>query len=207
MPRGDAVTLRGLTIERGRDPEGGGVREGWRLRLRDVVIRDNRGQFGAGVDNRPPGELRLIGLERHQGQHGRQGGWRTAQPGDAGRCALWGWRQRAPEYAERLLACRHSRFRTRAAGSVAAGPRYTPSVEESRYTRPMADPSPVHTAEIIAVGSELLVGETRDTNSGDLARELNTLGVDVLRISQLPDDLDVVVASHARQRAGVPTAS
>jgi nicotinamide-nucleotide amidase len=50
------------------------------------------------------------------------------------------------------------------------------------------------TAEILAVGSELLVGETRDTNSGDLAIELTALGVDVQRISQLPDKQDVLVA-------------
>lgn len=73
----------------------------------------------------------------------------------------------------------------------------------------MADPSPIHSAEILAVGSELLVGETRDTNSGDLARELSALGVDVLRMSQLPDDLEVVVASlaAARKRADLVVTS
>jgi nicotinamide-nucleotide amidase len=52
----------------------------------------------------------------------------------------------------------------------------------------------ITTAEILAVGSELLVGETRDTNSGDLAVELTALGVEVQRISQLPDRQDVLVA-------------
>lgn len=56
----------------------------------------------------------------------------------------------------------------------------------------MPEPRPIHDAEILAVGSELLVGETRDTNSGDLARALTELGVEVLRSSQLPDDLGVV---------------
>jgi nicotinamide-nucleotide amidase len=51
----------------------------------------------------------------------------------------------------------------------------------------------IATAELLAVGAELLVGDTRDTNSGDLARELTALGVDVLRASQLPDDRAVVV--------------
>jgi len=51
----------------------------------------------------------------------------------------------------------------------------------------------ITTAEILAVGSELLVGETRDTNSGDLAAELTALGVEVQRISQLPDRQDVLV--------------
>jgi nicotinamide-nucleotide amidase len=54
---------------------------------------------------------------------------------------------------------------------------------------------PITTAEILAIGAELLVGETRDTNSGDVARELTALGVEVLRSSQLPDDLAVLTAA------------
>jgi nicotinamide-nucleotide amidase len=49
------------------------------------------------------------------------------------------------------------------------------------------------TAELLAIGTELTVGETLDTNSGDLARSLVTHGVSVTRIANLPDDLDVVV--------------
>jgi nicotinamide-nucleotide amidase len=45
---------------------------------------------------------------------------------------------------------------------------------------------------MLAVGAELLAGETRDTNSGDIARELTDLGVEVRRMSQLPDDLAMV---------------
>jgi nicotinamide-nucleotide amidase len=59
----------------------------------------------------------------------------------------------------------------------------------------MAQTRRLTTAEILAVGSELLVGETRDTNSGDLATELTALGVEVLRISLLPDRLGVVAES------------
>ena len=55
-----------------------------------------------------------------------------------------------------------------------------------------ATPSPIATAELLAVGAELLAGETRDTNSGDIAGELTRLGVEVGRMSQLPDDLQVV---------------
>jgi nicotinamide-nucleotide amidase len=51
---------------------------------------------------------------------------------------------------------------------------------------------PVHTAELLAVGSELTTGETRDTNGGELARELALRGVAVRRISALPDDLALV---------------
>ena len=48
------------------------------------------------------------------------------------------------------------------------------------------------TAEIVAVGSELTVGETRDTNSGELAANLTAEGVVVGRLTALPDVLDVV---------------
>lgn len=48
------------------------------------------------------------------------------------------------------------------------------------------------TAELLAIGSELTVGETRDTNSGDLARALTAHGVTVRRSSALPDDLQLV---------------
>ena len=50
-------------------------------------------------------------------------------------------------------------------------------------------------ASILAVGTELTTGTTRDTNSGDLARELTGLGVRVLRATALPDDLELARAS------------
>lgn len=46
---------------------------------------------------------------------------------------------------------------------------------------------PIRTAVLLAVGSELTVGETRDTNSGDLARSLALEGVEVAWIVALPD--------------------
>jgi len=52
---------------------------------------------------------------------------------------------------------------------------------------------PIRTAELLAIGTELTVGETVDTNSGELARSLVTHGVQVLRVANLPDDLAVVV--------------
>jgi nicotinamide-nucleotide amidase len=48
---------------------------------------------------------------------------------------------------------------------------------------------------LLAVGSELTTGETRDTNSGDLARSLSDAGVEVLWISALPDRLVTVAAA------------
>jgi nicotinamide-nucleotide amidase len=48
------------------------------------------------------------------------------------------------------------------------------------------------TAELLSIGSELTVGETRDTNAGDLARSLTGLGVAVERIQAVPDRLVTV---------------
>jgi nicotinamide-nucleotide amidase len=48
------------------------------------------------------------------------------------------------------------------------------------------------TAELLSVGSEITVGDTRDTNAGELARDLTERGVQVLRLQALPDDLEVV---------------
>ena len=45
------------------------------------------------------------------------------------------------------------------------------------------------TAEILSIGSEITVGETRDTNAGDLARSLTEMGVGVSRMTALPDSL------------------
>ena len=48
------------------------------------------------------------------------------------------------------------------------------------------------TAELISVGSEITVGDTRDTNAGELARDLTARGVRVLRLGAVPDELAVV---------------
>jgi molybdenum cofactor synthesis domain-containing protein len=53
---------------------------------------------------------------------------------------------------------------------------------------------PIRTAELLSIGTELTVGETRDTNAGDLARELTRRGVVVGRMTGLPDDLAAVAA-------------
>lgn len=47
-------------------------------------------------------------------------------------------------------------------------------------------------AELLSIGSELTVGETRDTNAGELARALTEHGVEVGRITALPDELAAV---------------
>jgi len=61
-------------------------------------------------------------------------------------------------------------------------------------TRQPAPGRRFRTAELLAVGSELTAGETRDTNGGDLARSLALHGVAVRRITALPDDLALVTA-------------
>ena len=61
-----------------------------------------------------------------------------------------------------------------------------------RYAPSMVGLRRLVTAELLSIGSELTVGETRDTNAGDLARSLTELGLSVGRIQALPDDLAVV---------------
>ena len=56
---------------------------------------------------------------------------------------------------------------------------------------------PILTAELLSIGSELTVGDTRDTNAGELARSLTAHGVAVGRITALPDRLDVVTEAYA----------
>ena len=61
----------------------------------------------------------------------------------------------------------------------------------------MAGLRPLLSAELLSIGSELTVGETRDTNSGELARSLSGIGIVVRRIQALPDDLDAVSGAFA----------
>ena len=56
---------------------------------------------------------------------------------------------------------------------------------------------------MLAVGSEITSGETRDTNGGELARALAGRGVDVRRIVALPDDLAAVTAAFREAFATV----
>jgi molybdenum cofactor synthesis domain-containing protein len=48
------------------------------------------------------------------------------------------------------------------------------------------------TAGIIVIGNEILSGKTRDENSPYLVRELRDLGVNVRKISVVPDELDLI---------------
>ena len=55
----------------------------------------------------------------------------------------------------------------------------------------------IHRAELLSIGTELTVGETRDTNAGDLARDLTRRGVVVERMTALPDDLAAVTRAFS----------
>lgn len=55
----------------------------------------------------------------------------------------------------------------------------------------------LQTAVVLAVGSELTTGSTRDTNSGQLAFDLSAMGVEVLWTSCLPDRLERVRVAFA----------
>jgi molybdenum cofactor synthesis domain-containing protein len=48
------------------------------------------------------------------------------------------------------------------------------------------------TAGIIVIGNEILSGKTRDENSPYLVRELRDLGVDVRKVSVIPDELHLI---------------
>jgi len=47
-------------------------------------------------------------------------------------------------------------------------------------------------AGIVIIGNEVLSGKTQDTNSHFLCTELRQLGVDVRRISTIPDDTEII---------------
>ena len=54
------------------------------------------------------------------------------------------------------------------------------------------------TAGIIIIGNEVLSGKTQDINSTFLCQELRNLGVDVQRVSVIPDDLELIGRTAAR---------
>jgi nicotinamide-nucleotide amidase len=62
--------------------------------------------------------------------------------------------------------------------------------------------------ELVAIGNELLLGHTLDTNGGDLARTLSALGVEVVRRSAVPDrpeDIAAAVGEALRRTGAVIT--
>jgi molybdenum cofactor synthesis domain-containing protein len=53
------------------------------------------------------------------------------------------------------------------------------------------------TAGIVLVGNEILSGKIQDANAAYLCRELRALGVDVRRITVIPDEVDLIAAEVA----------
>lgn len=60
-------------------------------------------------------------------------------------------------------------------------------------------------AEIITIGDEILIGQTVDTNSAWLGKELNIRGIDVERISSIRDTSDAIInaLNEAKGRADI----
>ena len=54
------------------------------------------------------------------------------------------------------------------------------------------DQASIRTAGLIIIGNEILSGKTQDQNSFFLATELRSLGVSLIRISVIPDDLEMI---------------
>ncbi|ODN70672.1 competence/damage-inducible protein A [Methylobrevis pamukkalensis] len=57
------------------------------------------------------------------------------------------------------------------------------------------------TAAVLVIGDEILSGRTRDTNSGTIAARLTELGIDLLEIRVVPDDMDRIVGAVNELRA------
>ena len=64
--------------------------------------------------------------------------------------------------------------------------------------RPEDTAGHTRTAEVIAVGTELLLGDGMDTNSAWLSRRLSELGIDVRRHTSVRDDLDDLTGAIRR---------
>lgn len=60
-------------------------------------------------------------------------------------------------------------------------------------------------AEIITIGDEILIGQIVDTNSAWMAKELNTIGVDIVQISSIKDEKEHIInaLNEAKLRADV----
>jgi nicotinamide-nucleotide amidase len=55
-------------------------------------------------------------------------------------------------------------------------------------------------AEILSIGTELLLGQITDTNATYLARQLGTLGIDLYFVSQVGDNLPRLTETLGRAR-------
>jgi nicotinamide-nucleotide amidase len=68
-----------------------------------------------------------------------------------------------------------------------------PRADKRRVRAARRSPTPrLRSAELLSIGTELTVGDTRDTNAGELARDLAQRGVSIGRLTALPDRLEIV---------------
>lgn len=51
------------------------------------------------------------------------------------------------------------------------------------------------TIEIIVIGSEVLAGRIQDTNSHYICNQATALGVEVTRITTIPDNLETITST------------
>ena len=60
-------------------------------------------------------------------------------------------------------------------------------------------------AELITIGDELLIGQVVDTNSAWMGRELNNIGIEVLRIVSVRDREEEILEAidNAMKRANI----
>jgi len=67
------------------------------------------------------------------------------------------------------------------------------SVPDREHTSLSPQPARIlRSAEVLSIGKELTVGDTRDTNAGELAHALSGRGVAIGRLTAVPDRLEVV---------------
>ena len=62
-------------------------------------------------------------------------------------------------------------------------------------------------AEILSIGTELLLGQIVDTNANYLAQQLPALGLDLYYVSQIGDNLPAAGRRLSPRRSSAPTSS
>jgi nicotinamide-nucleotide amidase len=61
------------------------------------------------------------------------------------------------------------------------------------------------TSEIITIGDEIIIGQVIDTNSAFIAEELNKTGIEIIRITSVPDNKDSITNAldNAKEKAHI----
>ena len=190
----------------GGDPSDlAGDRSGFRLRQVDMGHDEGhrgvpgRADLGAKSRRRATRSARRRG-PRARGRHGSGSGRRRTRA--AARRVAAPTRRRAAAVAagpasDRPGSCSGWRRWVLSDDTSASGPSSHARGTLRWPAMPTSEPRRLLTAELLSIGTELTVGETRDTNAGELARALTEAGVRVARMTALPDDLAVVTDAFA----------